>query len=330
MRKVYVQECTCLLKTGHSMKRILGVLIVALIGGCFSAEAQQDPQYTQYMYNTVAINPAYAGNRGVTSIVGLHRSQWVGLDGAPRTQSLSVHSPIGEGKVGLGLSIVNDALGPADETYVGVDFSYTINTSDTGKLSFGLKGGGHILDVDYTKLNLFNPDDASFARNIDNKFSPVVGAGLYYHTDNLYVGLSAPNLLQTDHFESSVDNAESFIAEERIHYYGIVGYTFDLSENLKFKPSTLLKAVAGAPLQVDLSANVLMYKKFHAGLAYRWSAALSAMVGFQVSDSMLIGLAYDRESTDLGDVMYNDGSFEVFLRFELFKEYDRMLTPRFF
>lgn len=312
------------------MKRILGVLIVALIGGCFSAEAQQDPQYTQYMYNTVAINPAYAGNRGVTSIVGLHRSQWVGLDGSPRTQSLSVHSPIGEGKVGLGLSIVNDALGPADETYVGVDFSYTINTSDTGKLSFGLKGGGHILDVDYTKLNLFNPDDASFARNIDNKFSPVVGAGLYYHTDNLYVGLSAPNLLQTDHFESSVDNAESFIAEERIHYYGIVGYTFDLSENLKFKPSTLLKAVAGAPLQVDLSANVLMYKKFHAGLAYRWSAALSAMVGFQVSDSMLIGLAYDRESTDLGDVMYNDGSFEVFLRFELFKEYDRMLTPRFF
>ena len=312
------------------MKRILGLLIVVFIGGCFSAEAQQDPQYTQYMYNTVAINPAYAGNRGVTSIVGLHRSQWVGLDGAPRTQSLSVHSPIGESKVGLGLSIVNDALGPADETYIGVDFSYTINTSDKGKLSFGLKGGGHILDVDYTKLNLFNPSDASFAQNIDNKFSPVIGAGLYYHTDNLYVGLSAPNLLQTDHFESSVNTAESFIAEERIHYYGIVGYTFDLSENLKFKPSTLLKAVAGAPLQVDLSANVLMYKKLHAGLAYRWSAALSAMVGFQVSDSMLIGLAYDRESTDLGDVSYNDGSFEVFLRFELFKEYDRMLTPRFF
>ena len=312
------------------MKRILGLLIVAFIGGCFSAEAQQDPQYTQYMYNTVAINPAYAGNRGVTSIVGLRRSQWVGLDGAPRTQSLSVHSPIGESKVGLGLSIVNDALGPADETYIGVDFSYTINTSDKGKLSFGLKGGGHILDVDYTKLNLFNPSDASFAQNIDNKFSPVIGAGLYYHTDNLYVGLSAPNLLQTDHFESSVNTAESFIAEERIHYYGIVGYTFDLSENLKFKPSTLLKAVAGAPLQVDLSANVLMYKKLHAGLAYRWSAALSAMVGFQVSDSMLIGLAYDRESTDLGDVSYNDGSFEVFLRFELFKEYDRMLTPRFF
>ena len=159
------------------MKRIIGIVIIALIGGCFSAEAQQDPQYTQYMYNTVAINPAYAGNRGVTSIVGLHRSQWVGLDGAPRTQSLSLHSPVGEGKVGLGFSIVNDALGPADETYIGVDFSYTINLSDTGKLSFGLKGGGHLLDVDYTKLNLFSPDDAAFARNIDNKFSPIVGVG---------------------------------------------------------------------------------------------------------------------------------------------------------
>ncbi|MEQ3655139.1 MAG: type IX secretion system membrane protein PorP/SprF [Dokdonia sp.] len=313
------------------MKKIVGIVFIAWIMGSFTAEAQQDPQYTQYMYNTVAINPAYAGNRGVTSIVGLHRSQWVGLEGAPRTQSLSIHSPVGEGKVGLGLSIVNDGLGPADETYIGIDFSYTVDMSDTGKLSFGLKGGGHILDVDFTKLNLLNPNDPRFAQNIDNKFSPIIGAGVYYHTNNFYVGLSAPNLLQTDHFdESNNSNATSFIAEERIHYYGILGYTFDLSENLKFKPSTLIKAVAGAPLQVDLTANALLYEKMHVGVAYRWSAAMSAMVGFQVSDSMLIGLAYDRESTDLGDVLYNDGSFEVFLRFELFNQYDRMLTPRFF
>ncbi len=313
------------------MKKIVGIVFIAWIMGSFTAQAQQDPQYTQYMYNTVAINPAYAGNRGVTSIVGLHRSQWVGLEGAPRTQSLSIHSPVGEGKVGLGLSIVNDGLGPAEETYIGIDFSYTVDMSDTGKLSFGLKGGGHILDVDFTKLNLLNPNDPRFAQNIDNKFSPIIGAGVYYHTNNFYVGLSAPNLLQTDHFdESNNSNATSFIAEERIHYYGILGYTFDLSENLKFKPSTLIKAVAGAPLQVDLTANALLYEKMHVGVAYRWSAAMSAMVGFQVSDSMLIGLAYDRESTDLGDVLYNDGSFEVFLRFELFNQYDRMLTPRFF
>ncbi|WP_298352580.1 type IX secretion system membrane protein PorP/SprF [uncultured Dokdonia sp.] len=313
------------------MKKIVSVfgflLILAL--GTTSLSAQQDPQYTQYMYNTVAINPAYAGNRGVTSIVGLHRSQWVGLDGAPRTQSLSVHSPIGEGKVGLGLSIVNDALGPSQETYVGADFSYTINTSENGKLSFGLKAGGHILDVDFTKLTLFDVTDPRFSQNIDNKLSPIIGAGLYYHTDNFYAGVSVPNLIETEHFDTS-SNSSSVIARERIHYYGIMGYTFDISDQLKFKPSTLVKMVAGAPLQVDLTANFLVMEKLHLGAAYRWSAALSGLVGFQVSDSMLIGLAYDRESTDLGDTFYNDGSFEVFLRFELFNEYDRMLTPRFF
>lgn len=314
------------------MKQLHLIVLLILIGlSIQEATAQQDPQYTQYMYNTVAINPAYAGNRGVTSIVGLHRSQWVGLEGAPRTQSLSLHSPIGEGKVGLGLSIVNDALGPAQETYIGADFSYTINTSDKGKLSFGLKAGGHVLDVDFTKLTLFDPTDPRFSQNIDNKISPIIGAGLYYHTDKFYAGLSAPNLIETVHFdESNNSNAASFVAEERIHYYGIMGYTFDISDQLKFKPSTLVKLVAGAPLQVDLTANFLVMEKLHLGAAYRWSAALSGLVGFQVSDSMLIGLAYDRESTDLGEVFYNDGSFEVFMRFELFNEYDRMLTPRFF
>lgn len=314
------------------MKQLHLIVLLIILGlGFTEVKAQQDPQYTQYMYNTVAINPAYAGNRGVTSIVGLHRSQWVGLDGAPRTQSLSIHSPVGEGKVGLGLSIVNDALGPAQETYIGADFSYTINTSDTGKLSFGLKAGGHILDVDFTKLTLFDTTDPRFSQNIDNKISPVIGTGVYYHTDRFYLGLSAPNLIQTEHFdESNNSNGASFIAKERIHYYGIMGYTFDISDQLKFKPSTLVKVVAGAPLQVDLTANLLIMEKLHLGAAYRWSAALSGLVGFQVSDSMLIGLAYDRESTDLGNTVYNDGSFEVFLRFELFNEYDRMLTPRFF
>jgi len=309
---------------------IISLLAIAF-ASTFQARAQQDPQYTQYVYNTVAINPAYAGNRGVTSIVGLHRSQWVGLDGAPRTQSLSIHSPIGEGKVGLGLSVVNDALGPSQETYIGVDFSYTINTSDEGKLSFGLKGGGHILDVDFTRLTLFDSTDPRFSENIDNKFSPIIGAGLYYHTDRFYAGLSAPNLIQTEHFDDSNNtNGQSFVAEERINYYGILGYTFDVSDQVKFKPSTLVKLVNGAPLQVDLTANFLIREKLHLGAAYRWSAAFSALAGFQVSDSMLIGLAYDRESTDLGDTVFNDGSFEVFLRFELFNKYDRMLTPRFF
>ncbi len=296
---------------------------------------QQDAQYTQYMYNTISVNPAYAGSRGVFSIVGLHRSQWVGLDGAPRTQTLSINTPIGEkNKVGLGVSIVRDEIGPVDETYFDIDFSYTIQTSERGKLSFGLKAGGNLLDVNFNELTRFDINDPNFEQSIDNKFSPNVGLGLYYHTDKFYLGLSAPNILETDHFDESStvgnNNSSSFIARERINYYLMAGYTFDLNSDLKFKPAILTKAVSGAPLQVDVSASFLLREKLTLGIGYRWSAAVSGLVGFQISDSMMIGLAYDRETTELGNTQFNDGSYEVFLRFELFKKYNRMITPRFF
>lgn len=313
------------------MKRNLSkllLLLVLLIAA--SGYSQQDPQYTQYMYNPLVINPAYAGNRGVTSIVLLHRSQWVGLDGAPRTQNLSVHSPIGLGKVGMGFSLVNDVLGPARETYFNVDFSYTLETGAEGKFSFGLKGSLDLLDVDFSRTNPFNTNDP-FLINIDNKLSPNVGVGVFYHDSKFYAGLSAPQLLQTDHFDrSGSQGAETFVAEENIHYYGLAGYVFDLNRNVKFKPSTLIKMVAGAPLAVDVNANFMFYDKLTLGASYRWSAALSGLVGFQVNDGLLIGFAYDRETTDLGNATYNNGTYELFLRFELFKEYNRMLTPRFF
>ncbi|WP_028377339.1 type IX secretion system membrane protein PorP/SprF [Leeuwenhoekiella sp. MAR_2009_132] len=305
-------------------------LIITALLCCTFGFSQQDPQYTQYMYNPLVINPAYAGNRGVTSILLLHRSQWVGLDGAPRTQNLSVHSPIGLGKVGLGFSLVNDALGPARETYFNADFSYTIETGAEGKFSFGIKGSLNVLDVDFSRTNPFNSGDP-FLVNIDNKLSPNVGVGIFYHDSKFYGGISAPQLLQTSHFDrSGTAGAETFLAEERIHYYGLAGYVFDLNRDVKFKPSTLVKLVAGAPLAVDVNANFLFYDKLTLGASYRWSAALSGLVGFQVNDGLLIGFAYDRESTDLGNATYNDGTYELFLRFELFKEYNRMLTPRFF
>ncbi|WP_103072123.1 PorP/SprF family type IX secretion system membrane protein [Aquimarina sediminis] len=318
------------------MKNIYPRIVIILLSFTFNPSyGQQDAQYTQYMYNTVSVNPAYAGSRGVLSIMGLHRSQWVGLDGAPRTQTLTLNTPLGGSeRLGLGVSIVNDEIGPTDETYFDIDFSYTIPTSEQGKLSLGIKAGGHLLNVDFQKLSQFNGNDALFENNIDNKFSPNVGVGVYYHTHKFYFGLSAPNLLETDHFDESTTNssseAVSFLAEERINYYLISGYVFDLSDDIKFKPAVLSKLVFGAPLQVDLSANFLLYDRLTLGVAYRWSAAASAMVGFQISDSLMIGLAYDREVTQLGQTQFNDGSYEVMLRFELFKKYNRMLTPRFF
>lgn len=318
------------------MKKVYTVIVITLMSlVCYTTYAQQDAQYTQYMYNTISVNPAYAGSRGVMSIMGLHRSQWVGLDGAPRTQTLTINTPIGNNeRVGLGFSVVNDEIGPTDETYFGIDFSYTIPTSENGKLSFGVKGGGHLLNIDFQQLTQFNTNDALFETNIDNKFSPQVGVGMYYHTNKFYLGLSAPNLLETDHFDesstSSDSDAVSFLAEERINYYLISGYVFDVTDDLKFKPAVLGKLVFGAPLQVDVSANFLLYERLTLGVAYRWSAAVTGQVGFQVSDSMMIGFAYDRETTELGQTQFNDGSYEVMLRFELFKKYNRMLTPRFF
>ncbi|MBD0779039.1 type IX secretion system membrane protein PorP/SprF [Maribacter sp. ANRC-HE7] len=304
---------------------LLGVLGFVLLFLSTGVQAQQDAQYTQYMYNTVSVNPAYAGSRGHLSLAALHRSQWVGLDGAPKTQTLNIHSPIGYNGVGLGVSIVNDEIGPTSETYLDVDFSYTVKTSDEGKLSFGIKASGHLLDIRFSELNQFAPDQ-TLEQDIDNKFSPNFGAGVYYHTDKFYAGLSVPRFLQTSHFEESSLST----AKEQMNFYLITGYVFDMNPNLKFKPTILSKMVQGAPLQVDLSANFMLNDKFILGGAYRWDAAFSGMFGFYLNESFLIGMAYDREVTELGNAAFNDGSFEIILRYDFIKTKGYVKSPRFF
>lgn len=309
------------------MKKII-ITSLFLILSFWGLKAQQDAQYTQYMYNTMAVNPAYAGSRGVFSITALHRSQWVGLDGAPTTQTLNFNTPVGR-RVGVGVSIVNDEIGNGtnQDTYFDGVVSYTVPTSRTGKLSFGLKGGGHLLNLDFSKLQNYNNEAASVGLgNIDKKFSPNFGAGVYYHTENFYAGLSVPNFLRTEHFESSTLS----LAQERMNIYFITGYVFEINPDLKFKPAALVKAVSGAPLQVDISANFMIQNKFTLGAAYRWDAALSALVGFQISDQFMIGLAYDRETTELGNSAFNDGSFEIMLRYELRNKIKNVIAPRFF
>lgn len=300
------------------IKKIFFAMLLTSLG----SYAQQDAQYTQYMYNTINVNPAYAGSRGVMSIFGLYRTQWVGLDGAPKTSSLSIHSPLGS-NLGGGLSLVNDKLGPTQENTLSADLSYTIQTSEVYKLSFGVKGTANFFNLDPTKLNPKNSNDPSL-QNFHNSFSPNVGAGIYFHSDQLYLGLSAPNLLETNRYN---DN-DVVVNKEKMNLYLIGGYVFDLSPSLKFKPAFLLKEVSGAPLQLDVSGNFLFNEKFVLGLAWRWSAAASAMAGFQVSEGMYIGYGYDLETTKLNN--YNSGSHEIFLRFELSNKQNRIVSPRFF
>ena len=312
-----------LIKNNNTLT-ILMLLFIATLGNVNETFAQQDSQYTNYMYNTINVNPAYAGSRGVMSIFGMHRTQWVGLDGAPVTNVASINTPINNSKLGMGISFVNDRIGPSDENAISADISYTIQTSETYKLSFGVKGTANLLNVDYTKLNRYDLTDPQFQNNIDNKFSPNIGAGIYFHSDKLYAGLSVPNFLETEHFDDNV----AATAKERMHYYFIGGYVFDLSENIKFKPAFLSKVVSGAPLQLDLTANFMFNEKFVLGAAWRWDAAVSGLAGFQINQNWMIGYAYDAETTKLAN--YNSGSHEIFLRYEFKGKKEKVVSPRFF
>lgn len=299
------------------------ILIFALMLTCYTGFAQQDAQYTQYMYNTININPAYAGSRGVMSIFGLHRTQWVGLDGAPTTNAFSINTPINNSNLGLGVSFVNDKIGPTSDNTISADLSYTIQTSEEFKLSFGIKASGNLFNLDVNRLNPADANDPNL-QNFDNEFSPNFGAGIYLHSDKMYFGLSVPNFLQ----DSKYNDNEVAVFQERMNFYAIGGYVFDISPSVKFKPAFLTKVVTGSPLQVDASANFLFFDKLMLGAAYRWDAAVSALAGFQVTDGLFIGYSYDRETTQLRN--YNSGSHEVFLRFELFNKVSKLVSPRFF
>ena len=290
---------------------------------CYCSFAQQDSQFTQYMYNTVNVNPAYAGSRGVMSIFGLHRTQWVGLDGAPTTNAFSVNTPINESKVGIGVSFINDKIGPTTSSTITGDISYTIQTSEDYKLSFGIKASGNIFNLDVNKLNPQDQNDPNL-QNFDSEVSLNFGTGIYLHSDKLYFGVSVPNFMQDNKYN---DNSVT-VYKEKMTFYTIGGYVFDITPDVKFKPAFLTKVVAGAPLQVDLSGNFLMFEKFMLGAAYRWDAAFSGLAGFQVTDGLFIGYAYDRETTNLKN--YNSGSHEIFIRFELYNRVKKLVSPRFF
>ena len=297
-------------------KLLIGIFV--LISSISTVFAQQDPQYTQYMYSMNILNPAYAGSRGVTSIGLLGRTQWVGVDGAPQTATLSINGPVGK-NVGLGFSVIHDEIGPVKEDNLYADFSYTLNFSGEDKFAFGIKAGATFLNVrEFTTVD-HDPLNVSVSL-----VAPNFGVGVMYYNDRFYAGLSVPNFIESRYLDTK--NGISSSASEKTHYFLTSGYVFDLDENLKLKPSTMLKAAPGAPLSVDLSLNLLIQEKVELGLSHRLDDSISGMVGFQVSQDLRIGYAYDYTTTNFG--VFNSGSHEIMILFDLNKK--KIKSPRFF
>ena len=310
------------------MKLIKKYIVAFALLSCTVGFTQQLPQFTQYMYNTISINPAYAGSRETTSIVGLHRSQWVGFKGGPITQTLSAHTPLRNEKIGVGLSLINDKLGYQDFSYIYGDFSYTINTGEKTKLAFGIKAGFTQYSLSAT-LRGNEPDDPSIY-GIENRWSPNIGVGFFWHTQKWYLGLSAPRILNTDYNKQGNSSGIQYEALERISYYFTGGYVFTLSDNTKFKPAALIKATNGAPLSYDLTANFLFHEKLWLGASYRinnFTSALGVLADFQISKEIRIGYTYEYPFSDINS--YTGGTHEVLLMFEVFKV-KRIKSPRYF
>ena len=303
------------------MKNLVKLLFTILLAS--QVNAQQDPQYTQYMYNMNIINPAYTGSTEGLSVGALYRSQWVGLDGGPETFTFNIHSPVGK-QVGLGLSVISDQIGPVKETNAYVDFSYTIPVGTVTKLAFGLKGGFTFHDIGLISLDLIDDFDPNFQSNI-NEMTPNIGAGVYFYKPNkYYISASVPNILNGVH----LDTQGRKIGSESEHFFAAAGYVFDLSENFKLKPHALLKYATDAPISYDINANVFMYDLVEVGVGYRLEDSFSGMINFQVSDNMRIGYAYDAIRSDL-DIVTNS-SHEIFINFDLNFSTKVSRSPRYF
>ncbi|MBK9515192.1 MAG: type IX secretion system membrane protein PorP/SprF [Flavobacteriales bacterium] len=308
----------------RTVNRWLGLVFAC--GLTTAVVAQQDPQFTQYMFNMLALNPAYAGSADRVSLKGLTRHQWVGFEGAPTTQTLTIHSPVWHESLGVGGTIMRDSHGPITQYTFMADVAYRIFMGDA-KLAFGIKGGLNLLQGKYGELSPEVAGDAVFQQNVNTKLDPQFGFGVMYYSDRYYIGLSTPKLLRTQFFDT---DSLAFISEpgQRPHYFLSGGYVFDMGLYHKFKPTFLVKAVEGAPISFDLSANFLFFEKFWLGAMYRHTDAVGALAQYHLTNDLSVGYAYDYPLSPLRN--YSGGSHEIMVGFEFGNKLKGIRSPRYF
>ena len=300
---------------------ILSFLVFIFIG----TYAQQDAMFTHYMYNTIAVNPAYAGSRDALSVTALNRQQWVGIDGAPSTQTLNLHTPIKLQNSGVGLSITNDRVGVTRFFSAYADYSYRVRISKESYLSLGLKAGVDVISDNYNELTTERGNDPTFAGVYNTGALPNFGFGLYYFAHDFYIGASVPRILRYDYANSVV---QTDVKEGRQHFFFIAGYHMDVSNSIALRPTTLVKATAGAPVEVDLTLTAVYENRFWTGLMYRTGDALGILAGLNINEQFSVGYSYDLSFLQFSN---NLSSHEIMLRYDfLYKNKGRVLSPRYF
>lgn len=304
------------------LKSIIFIFVLILLS--LNVVAQQDPMFTQYMHNPVSINPAYAGSRGTLNMVAMHRQQWVGMDGAPKTLSLSVNSPFLNYNVGIGLSLLYDQIGPTKQTGLYADYSYHLKITPGVKLAFGLKGGLNIYDVDLTGLKGYADEDPAKFNGYKKLYLPNVGFGMYLYSNRFYLGLSIPKMLQNSLSDA---NNNTLASKEQRHYFFTGGFVLNVADNIKFKPSTIVRVVQGSPVSAELSAAVILHDQLWLGGMYRNDGSLGAMVKFDFN-KLSIGYAYDVSQSVLRP--YNQGTHEIYISYDIDFRNKKILSPRYF
>lgn len=305
------------------MKKIaltLTVVVLALL----ETSGQQDPLYTQYRSNMISVNPAYAGSRDALTVSLLYRNQWVGIEGAPTTQTISVHGPMFNRNLAFGAAIVNDVIGPTRQTGLYGDFAGRIKVGSNSYLAGGIKIGFNFFRSGLTDLSLRDQGDQEFSQNTVSVL-PNIGAGVYYYGRRFYAGVSTPKIFQNQLYSEGSD--EDAIREKR-HYFFITGLILDLSPNLKFKPALLARFVSGAPGSYDLTGSFIISDRLWLGGYYRYEESLGLLVDYNFTTQLKVGYSYDFTLTDLQQ--FNSGSHEISLIYDFVFQDKKIKSPRYF
>jgi type IX secretion system PorP/SprF family membrane protein len=327
---MYKGEYKMHIKSANIYLKVLYVIALCVIG-LFNSKlfAQTEPMYSQYMYNMLGVNPAYAGNREALSLNFFQRNQWVGIKGAPKTTSVSMDQSIKDGKLGWGIQVYDDRLGVEAASGLNGMLSTRIQVSEKGILSGGLSFGMMNYRINLNEVNnRNNPNDPSFI-SIDNpsKWNPSLGMGIYYNTDRFYAGLATPSILKA-RLASYENMITSIQTSNAFHLFANAGYVFDINEDVKLKPSTMIKMVSGAPIETDINLNVWLKDLLGFGASYRTGDAFVGMVELQATSNLRFGYAYDMPFNPLK--YFTKGSHELMLRYEIGNFKTKIKSTRYF